>query len=443
MDYTPSMRSYLIVWAGQTFSRFGTYMTAFALLSIWVWEQTGQATMLALLGVATTLASAAAAFFGGVIVDRYPRKMLMIAADLIAALVTLGYLLLLVYGHLQMWHLFVGSIVAGFFAQIHDLSWLAATSMMIPKDQYARSGSLRYLSHYGAVILSPALAGALYVRIGLEGIMLFDLLTVIAAVVTVIAVQIPQPVETKPRGSKWAELTYGFRYVRQSPALLAILLNMTLFSFAYNIGATMHTPLILARSHNNVALLAALGSAAGIGGLVGAALMSAWGGPKRLIHGWLLGSAWLGIIRAAFSLGRSAFVWIPTQFATSTTLPVSWGASQGIFLAKVAPDIQGRFFGVQQIVMLLASGLAKLVAGPAADHIFEPAMQPGGILADVLGAVFGTGPGAGFALLSFLSSAAIVVTALSGYGVAPIRDIETTLPDHDTALHEETATVQA
>lgn len=432
MTSNPSMRAYVFVWVGQTLSRFGTYMTAFALFSIWVWEQTGQATALALIGVATTFASAIAAFIGGVIVDRYPRKHVMIAADSAAAVSTLFYLLLYVNDELRLWHILVGSVVTGFFAQIHGLAWTAATSLMIPKEHYARSGSMRYLTYYGAIILSPALAGTLYYTIGLSGIMLIDLMTVTFAVGAVALVNIPNP-ERKPAPpeSKWRQLTFGFRYVWQTPTLFTLLVSMTVFSFAYNMGAVLQVPMILARTGNDVQALAAVSSVAGIGGLVGAVVMSFWGGPKRLVNGWLGGLFSLGVIRMFFSLGRSVLVWIPGQISASITFPVLWGASQGILMAKVPPETQGRFFGVQQIVMLMASALAQIVAGPLGDYVFEPAMQPGGFLAGSLDFMFGTGPGAGFALLSFISAAGIVLVALCSQQSKRIQNLDVLLPDYD------------
>ncbi len=159
MEQSNSVRSYLWVWFGQTVSQFGTYVTTFALLSIWVWEQTRQATSIALVMTATTLASLMAALMGGAVVDRYDRKTVMIVADLIAASGTVIYLLLLAQDNLQIWHVVAISGFVGFFAQLHGLALSAATTLMIPKKHYARAGGMRYVAHYGAAILSPALAG--------------------------------------------------------------------------------------------------------------------------------------------------------------------------------------------------------------------------------------------------------------------------------------------
>jgi DHA3 family macrolide efflux protein-like MFS transporter len=73
-----------------------------------------------------------------------------------------------------------------------------------------------------------------------------------------------------------------------------------------------------------------------------------------------------------------------------------------------------------------------LVAGPLADRVFEPAMQPGGSLAASLGPLFGTGPGAGMAVLIALTSFLTILSGLSGYLFPEVRDVEKRIPDHDT-----------
>jgi hypothetical protein len=79
----------------------------------------------------------------------------------------------------------------------------------------------------------------------------------------------------------------------------------------------------------------------------------------------------------------------------------------------------------------LSMPVGYLVAGPLADGIFEPAMQPGSTLSAVLGGLVGTGPGAGMAVM-FLGTALLgTLMSLSGYLVRAVRCVE------DEALEDE------
>lgn len=52
-------------------------------------------------------------------------------------------------------------------------------------------------------------------------------------------------------------------------------------------------------------------------------------------------------------------------------------------------------------------------------------------MADLLGGIFGTGSGAGMAVLYVMSSICLLVVGLGGYGFRKLRDVEAIVPDHD------------
>src|SRR5690606_15410522 len=94
---------------------------------------------------------------------------------------------------------------------------------------------------------------------------------------------------------------------------------------------------------------------------------------------------------------------------------------------------QGRVFAMQQTLRNAATPLAYLMAGPLADRVFEPAMQPGGGLAGIFGGLVGVGPGAGMGLMFVVTAVLGMGICLLGYAIPAIRNVETELPDHDAA----------
>ena len=181
-------------------------------------------------------------------------------------------------------------------------------------------------------------------------------------------------------------------------------------------------------------MLASVLSAGAIGGVVGGLTMSAWGGPKRRVHGvlggWVLGSL-LG--ETLLGLGRTLPIWVVASFFFALSAPVINASNQSIWQAKVAPDVQGRVFAVRRLIAWVVVPLAQLVAGPLADQVFEPAMMPWGSLADTFGRLVGVGPGAGMALMLVFSGLAAALVGMSGYAVRDVRDAEEILPDHEAA----------
>jgi DHA3 family macrolide efflux protein-like MFS transporter len=260
------------------------------------------------------------------------------------------------------------------------------------------------------------------------------------AIATVLFVTIPQPPQPSTHEVAQLSLTsfhkdalLGFRYILNSPSLLALLICTASFWLAHDFGGALYTPMILARSGNNATVLGSIASVAGVGGVLGAFLISIWGGPKSRINGMLLGMIGAGLSKIIFGLGQQPLVWLPAQFCSSLNFPLLSSTSDAIWRSKVQPDIQGRVFAARSLVLLVTSSLGYLLSAPLADYVFEPAMQSGNWLATILGPVFGTGRGAGMAFLYVLASLCLVLVGLSGYALQNLRQVETVLPDHDVA----------
>lgn len=428
-----SMRTFLIIWSGQLASTLGTQMTSFAII-VWAWELTGQATPLALLGFFTHTPTIIASIFAGVFVDRWNRKLMMMVGDTVAALSTIVLLILLLTNHLQIWHLYCAGTINGLFGYFQGLASSASVALLVPKQHYVRAGAMGYASDYGAGILAPALAGTLYYFVGLQGILIIDLTTFLIALSTIWSVHIPQPIQSEitrqaDRHLK-QELTFGFRYLLARPSLLAILIFLMISNLVGNVCSALYPPMILARSNNSAAALANVQAASGVGGLVGSGLLSLWGGPKRRIHGLLIGTSLMNLSGMALGLGQWPSIWVVASFFEAFFYPFFISANGALWLAKVEPDVQGRVFATRYLLAQLASPIGLIMAGPLADYVFEPAMQTNSPLAWLLGGIFGTEKGAGMALQYTLFTFLGVLIGLSGYAVRRLRDVETIVPDH-------------
>ncbi len=426
------MKAFTVVWFGQVISLLGSAMTQFA-LTIWAWQITGSATALALVGFFSFGPTVLISPIAGALVDRWNRKLVMMLSDLAAGLSTVAILLLYLGGHLQVWHLYVAGAFSGIFQAFQWPAYSAAISVMIPKTQYARAQGMMSVADSGSGILAPLMAGFLIAVIGIEGIMLIDVATFVFAIGALLIVFIPQPPTTeeglKGRSSLLQEAGYGFRYILQRPSLLGMQLVFFAGNLTASLGFTLLAPMILARSGNSAAMLGSVESAGAIGGVVGGVLLSVWGGPKRRVHGVLLGHAIAGLGQMALGLGFP--YWYVGIVLGSLVIPVINGSNQAIWQAKVAPDVQGRVFSVRRLIAQITAPVSMLIAGPLADRVFEPALMPGGKLAGAFGWLVGTGPGSGMSLIVLGSGLLVVLVGLLPYGIYVVRNVETMLPDHD------------
>jgi len=428
------MRTFLIIWSGQLVSAIGSAMTKFA-LTVWVWQFTEKATAIALFSFFFQLPQIFVALFAGILVDHFNRKYLMILGDTCVALCTITVALLYSTNHLLIWHLYTLAAVYGGFGNIQELAYSTSIPLMVSKQHYIRASSMSSLVIQASAIIAPALAGSLYPAIGLLGIIIVDITTFVMAIGTLLLVQIPQPAPTDTSNSEpetiGQKLSLGFRYIFSKPSLLAMTIAFSLFWLVHQLGETLYQPMILARTDGNAQILGTVVTAAGVGGVIGGLGLSIWGGFKRRVRGMLIGFIGHGLGKIVLGLGEKPLIWIGSQLFSSVNTPLLFSSSNAIWYTKVPPNIQGRVFAADQAIGMIIGTVASLMAGPLADRVFEPAMQSGGVLASILGPIFGTQTGSGIALLYVLTAIWIVLIGISGYAFPTLRNAEDILLDHD------------
>lgn len=428
------MAAFVLVWAGQILSLTGTAMASFA-LALWAWEVTGLATALALVTFFSFGPTVLLSPIAGALVDRSNRKLMLALTDLGAGVASLAILLLFTTGQLAIWHLYVAAACVGAFGAFQFPALSAAVTTMVPKAQYGRANGMLSLAESAAQVAGPLLAAFLIALLGISGVLVIDVVTFIIALALLVPIVVPQPDRTPTGpagwGDLWRESLDGFRYILARPGLLAV---QIVFLGTNLIGAfffTLISPLVLARTGGDEATLGLVLGAAGLGGVVGGIVMSLWGGPRRRIWGVLLGMAGAMLFgQIPFGLVQTLPAWLVAAFAANVAIPILNGSNQALWQAKVPPELQGRVFATRRLIAQISLPISLLLVGPLADFVFEPAMQPGGALVAVLGGLFGTGPGAGMAVM--MSSAGVLGLAISlgGALVRVVRNVEADLPDH-------------
>lgn len=428
--------TFQVIWFGQLISMVGTAMTRFALL-IWAYQQTGQATTLALLGFFAFVPFVLASPLAGIVVDRFDRRRLMMLTDLGAGLMTVGLLGLYSAGRLEIWHLYLAEALTGLFEAFQLPAYDAAITMLVPKEKFTRANGQRSLAQSAAQVFAPFLGGLLLTTINLPGVMLIDVITFVVAVGTLLLVVIPQPAavpaDQTGHNSAWGEFSFGFRYIWARPGLLGLMgVLVGVHFFAALTYLSIMPAMVLARSGNNELALATVQATLGIGGLVGGALVSLWGGPKRRVHAVLAGAGISFLLGDfLFAIGRHLAVWVAAAFLAAIFIPFIVSAYRSIWQSKVPPGAQGRVFAVREMFQTASMPLGYLLAGPLADHFFEPAMQTGGTLTGAFGWLVGAGPGAGIGLM-FLGTCLLgTLMSFSGYLLPAVRRVEAELPDYD------------
>ena len=428
------MFGFSVVWFGQLVSVLGSGMTQFA-LTIWAWEATKQATVLALVVFFGFFPRIVMTPIAGALVDRWNRKVAMMLSDLAAGLATVALFILLKTGHLEIWHLYAAAAFSGLFGSFQVPAYSASITLMVPKEHYTRADAMLGLVESSSSVFAPIAAGALLAFTGIGTILIIDIVTFVFAVGTLLFVQIPQPprvaAEEHARRSLWSDTLLGFRYIFAQRSLRGLLALLLVMNVTASVWFALLSPLVLARSGGNELALGTVRMILGMGGVVGGTLVGIWGGPKKRRMKWVLlavgASSLVGNVLVG--VGRGLFLWAGGSFLAEAIMPIALGANQAIWQTKTPAHLQGRIFSARIVVTQLAATLAMIVGGILADGVFEPLMSGSSVLARALRPLVGSGPGAGIGLMFVLAGLVGAAAAIVGYLYRPVREIETLLPD--------------
>ena len=425
------MRKFTVIWLGQVVSIIGSGLTGFA-LGVWIFEQTGEATPFVLIALFGSLPTVVLSPVAGALVDRWNRRWVMIFSDVGSALVTLVIFLLFSTGNLEVWHLYVTSFFNAVFASFQRPAYTASVTMLVPKEQFARASAMIQTGQSISGILSPLIAGFLFAFIGVNGVILIDFVTFFIAVGTLLRVHIPQPelkevVEGEDKPSLWQDIAFGFGYLKARPGLLGLGIFIAMVNLVISSVIVLSTPMIL--SFTDARVLGLVQTASSVGMFLGGAVVSAWGGMKRQMHGVYLGVvfsslglAFAGVQQSAVWIGASLFVFLFPITLVNASI-------RAITQVKIPPDLQGRVFSIIFMMARSSVPIGYLVAGPLADRVFEPWLMPGGALAGSVGLVIGTGPGRGIGMMFILAGIGMLLSALVMYLYPRLRLVEDELPD--------------
>ena len=172
---------YFTIWSGQAFSMLGSQVVQFAIIW-WIARESNSATVLTFASIAGLVPAIALGPLVGALVDRWNRRIIMIASDLCTALLTLGLFLLFITGQVESWHIYVMLFFRSIAGAFHSVSMQSSTSLLVPKEHLVRVEGVRQMLDAGLSIGAPFLGSLALGTLPIEGIILMDTFTCLFAV---------------------------------------------------------------------------------------------------------------------------------------------------------------------------------------------------------------------------------------------------------------------
>jgi MFS family permease len=277
-------RDFRLLFSGQTISFVGD--AAFIVALGWrVTDLTGKASSLGFALALESLAMLATLLIGGVLADRYSRRLLMIGSDLARAAVMAVVFALDATGHLTFGMVLVLALLFGLADGFFQPAFSGIVPLVVEQPMLPSANSWIGATRNGSAIIGPAIAAGLYHSAGPSTVWAID---AVSFVVSASSLWLARPRiverETKQEAGMARELSEGFRYVMSVPWIwTGIAAATVILMFAMAPYTALLPRLVQVHYHRGVGSYGVLFSAMAAGTVAGSLTWARWHPRRRRV----------------------------------------------------------------------------------------------------------------------------------------------------------------
>lgn len=367
----PWLRTFLIIFAGQAFSLLGSAAVNFALVW-WLTARTGSAGILAYASIAALLPQALLGLLVGPFIDRWDRRLTMIAADTFIAATSLVLLALFALGTPSTGAVIGIIALRSVGAAFHTPASQAAVPMYVPAEHLMRVAGWNYFLVSGVSMAGPVLGAFLMGVLPMAGVIALDVAGAGFAVTSLLLVRIPHPEKTAAGAvavGLLAEFREGWRELVRHRGLLDLTLVLVAVTLVY-MPLNAFFPLMTFDHFSGDAVRASIAELAFGGGmLAGSAGIGALA--ARVPGTRLVGSGifLLGLMAGVSGLLPSSGFWVFAVLCVfmGASAPLFGAPLTALFQGLIDPAKLGRVMSLYMAMTTLVAPVGLLAAGPLAE----------------------------------------------------------------------------
>ncbi len=352
----------------QNMSLFGSSVVSFSI--IWyITLQTSSGKWVMLFTICSLLPQVLISLWAGVWADRYNRKYLIMLADGVIALVTLGLAIAFWAGYQRMEVLLAISIVRSIGAGVQTPAAGALYPQIVPKEKLTKVQGINQTLNSVLLLLSPAVGGIVLGSMGISWAFILDVITALLAIAVLSFIRIEIVARSAETSPVFTELRQGIAYTLNHKLLKHVLLCLGVSFFLITPAAVL-TPLLVERSFGgDVWRLTANEIAWTIGSLIGGVFVSLRGDFKDKIRTVSICLVGFGVTFALLGIANHFTIYLLIMGAAGFFMPIIATALTVLIQENVEATMMGRVFSLVQIVTGSTMPIAILFFGPLADII--------------------------------------------------------------------------
>jgi DHA3 family multidrug efflux protein-like MFS transporter len=414
------MKTFTAVLANSLAASFVNTVVWFA-VTFWVYLETSSVIATSVMAGIYTGIVAISGFFLGSLVDRYPKKAVMLLSSGGSLLLFTGAAAIYALSPADifasassplLWAFIVLTLLGAIAGNLRAIALSTLVTLLVEEERRDRANGLVGTANGVAFLVASIFSG---LGVGFLG-MFWVMILAVALTALVIGHLWTLPI---PRGeaahaeshSDMIDLPGTIAAIRAVPGLLGLILFHTFNNFLGGVFmALMDAYGLLLVS---VQVWGLLWGFLSLGFIVGGVVVARRGLGRSPLRTLFVANIAMWSICTVFTLQASILLLTAGLFIWLCLIPVVEAAEQTILQQTIAPERQGRVFGFAQSVEQAATPLTALLIGPIAQFFFIPFMTTGAGV-ELIGGWFGTGADRGLALLFTLAGVVgLAVTLLA------------------------------
>jgi MFS family permease len=375
---------YVRFWIASTVSDFGTHITSIAISVIVVLRLDGSATDVGLVSAARWLPYLLFGLHAGVLVDHYPRKTVLVAADFGRGTILVAIAGFGLAGWLSLPGLVALMFVFGALSLMSDAAFQSFIPQLVPRELLVRANARLQQSDSVAQTTGPAAAGWLIQLLSAPAALLVDAASYFVSCLVVATIPgRPAKAPAAPTGGLGHRIREGIEWIYRHPRLGPLVLSTHLWFVFFSMFGAIFTVYALRERDLGAGGLGVVLACTGVGSVIGAAgsmgFGSAFGAGRTIILARALYPVAFSIIVAAgfFATGNWAgFACLAAgQFLIGLALGIE-GPQQMGYEQAVTPDrLMGRMTAIRRSANRGMIVLGAPLGGLLAESIsYRPAM---------------------------------------------------------------------
>ena len=415
------MKNFYKLWLGELISNIGSGMTAFA-LSVYVYEKTGSVSYVSLITLLSFMPSIVLSPIGGLLADRYDRRLLMIIGDLFSGLGLIYILWSIQAGEKSIVPIFIGITFSSIFTSLLEPSYRATLTDILEEENYAKASGLIQVAGSAKYLISPVIAGMILSVADIRVILLLDILTFITTCLMIFLVRKSMNSETQNyKKDSFKGLLEGLFIIKENRGIYSLVIIMFFVCFFMGFIQILIRPMILALS--SVKTAGIMESLCALGLLIGSLWIGIAGIKKNYSKILAVACFFCGIFMSMTGVNENLAIIGISTFLFFSTLPFMNSCADVLVRVSVPNELQGRVWGLISLITQMGTVVAYIISGIMADCIFEPMFNKNGILVENIGIIIGTGKGRGIGFMLILSGIGMLIMAIIIWKNREIREV--------------------